>query len=222
MAASAKAYGQVLNVYDRQPDGNAHIVMTRLRGTPLAWALRDMGSTQIATTIRGLINYLTQLRALEPPRSETGTPIVGGALGGPGFAHRLGLETWGPFSTVADFHTYARFGEPLDQWDHDPAVIDIHGKLEGAYRVCFTHADLNPHNILVDPKNGKITGIVDWEFGGWYPEYWEYTRMYYVWVRPQWEKWFAAIAEEVDMKKYEAERTAEEAIWTRAGPFGYM
>lgn len=213
----------MLNVYDKQPDGTAHIVMTRLPGTPLTWALRDMGPTQIATTIRDLVHYLAQLRGLKPPCSETGRPIVGGALGGPGFDHRLGPETWGPFSTVADFHTSARFGEPLDQWDHEPAVIAIHEKPEGVYRVCFTHADLDPRNILVDPKDGKITGIVDWEFGGWYPEYWEYTKMFYAWMRPQWEQWFAAIAEEEGIEKYENERTAEKAIiWTRAGPFGYL
>ena len=25
-------------------------------------------------------------------------------------------------------------------------------------------------------KNGKIAAVIDWEFAGWYPEYWEYCR----------------------------------------------
>jgi len=25
----------------------------------------------------------------------------------------------------------------------------------------------------------RIVAIVDWEFGGWYPEYWEYTQAYF-------------------------------------------
>jgi thiamine kinase-like enzyme len=37
----------------------------------------------------------------------------------------------------------------------------------------FTHCDLNPTNILV--REDKIVGIIDWEFAGWYPSYWEYT-----------------------------------------------
>jgi thiamine kinase-like enzyme len=123
---------------------------------------------------------------------------------------------------VADFHTYTRFSEPLDQWTHEPAVVAVHSKPEGAYQVRFSHADLAPNNILVDPKQGKITGIIDWEFGGWYPEYWEYTKMYYGGVRPGWERWFAAIVEEDGIEKYKAERKAEEAIWLRAGPFGYV
>lgn len=37
----------------------------------------------------------------------------------------------------------------------------------------FTHGDLNPFNILV--SRDKIVGLIDWEFSGWYPHYWEYT-----------------------------------------------
>jgi thiamine kinase-like enzyme len=37
----------------------------------------------------------------------------------------------------------------------------------------FTHADLNPFNILV--RGDDVVGIIDWEFAGWYPHYWEYT-----------------------------------------------
>lgn len=37
----------------------------------------------------------------------------------------------------------------------------------------FTHADLNPFNILI--RDEKVVGIIDWEFAGWYPFYWEYT-----------------------------------------------
>ncbi|KAK0186168.1 hypothetical protein F5146DRAFT_171719 [Armillaria mellea] len=39
--------------------------------------------------------------------------------------------------------------------------------------IVFTHGDLWDHNIMVD--QGHITGIVDWEWAGWLPEYWEYT-----------------------------------------------
>lgn len=196
--------------------------MTQLPGTALSDALPTMGPTQVAAAVCDLANYLVQLRRLAPQHSKASTSIVGGAWGGPGHDHRLGPRTWGPFSTIADFHTYVRFGEPLEDWTHEPAVVDVHGKPEGAYQVRFTHADLAPPNILVDPKEGKITGIIDWEFGGWYPEYWEYTKMYYGGVRPHWEQWFAAISKEEGIEKYEAEKEAEKVIWLRAGPFGYV
>lgn len=38
----------------------------------------------------------------------------------------------------------------------------------------FCHNDLSQHNILVDPDTLEITAIIDWEFAGFYPEYFEY------------------------------------------------
>lgn len=41
----------------------------------------------------------------------------------------------------------------------------------------FTHCDLNPCNILA--RKGKVVGLIDWEFSGWYPDYWEYTSAWF-------------------------------------------
>lgn len=40
----------------------------------------------------------------------------------------------------------------------------------------FTHGHLTPRNIMVDSV-GRITGIVDCENAGWYPDYWEYANV---------------------------------------------
>lgn len=37
----------------------------------------------------------------------------------------------------------------------------------------FCHCDLSQSNIIVDPENLKIEGIIDWEHGGFWPEYFE-------------------------------------------------
>jgi aminoglycoside phosphotransferase (APT) family kinase protein len=47
------------------------------------------------------------------------------------------------------------------------------------HSINFTHGDFRPANIIV--KNGKLSGIVDWEMSGWYPEYWEFVKALYVW-----------------------------------------
>lgn len=45
--------------------------------------------------------------------------------------------------------------------------------------MCFAHGDLNPKNTMIIIFLGKqdgsvsISGIIDWEMGGWYPEYWD-------------------------------------------------
>ncbi|EAS30335.3 phosphotransferase [Coccidioides immitis RS] len=56
-------------------------------------------------------------------------------------------------------------------------------------RTVFTHADIAPRNIMVD-DHYHITGILDWEYAGWYPDYWEYAQI----MRPacqtgDWQKW---------------------------------
>lgn len=52
-------------------------------------------------------------------------------------------------------------------------------------RSVFTHADIAPRNIMVDEQN-SISGILDWEYAGWYPEYWEYAQI----MRPAfWGDW---------------------------------
>ena len=47
---------------------------------------------------------------------------------------------------------------------------ELHGL---THRIIFTHGDLKHHNILV--QDGHVTGFLDWESAGWYPEYWEFT-----------------------------------------------
>lgn len=43
----------------------------------------------------------------------------------------------------------------------------------------FCHNDLVQHNVIVDPDTLKIKAIIDWEFGGFWPEWFE---------RPFWER----------------------------------
>lgn len=43
----------------------------------------------------------------------------------------------------------------------------------------MTHGDLCPLNILVESEDiVHISGIVDWDTGGTYPEYWEYVNAF--------------------------------------------
>ncbi|KAL1855216.1 hypothetical protein Daus18300_011217 [Diaporthe australafricana] len=214
---------EILEVHDTEDDGTAHIVMSQVPGEDLEDALHKMTDAQVKAVVKELAGYLQQLRRLDRDPDDgdkTAAAIIGGAGSTRGYDNRLGSSAWGPFATAAEFHTYVRFGEPLEHWSHEPDVVAVHGKPEGAYKVRFSHADIAPRNVRVD-KGGRITGIIDWEFAGWYPEYWEYVRMFYPGERPYLKGWFDAIEEEVGVEKYKAERKAEEIIWARAGPFGY-
>lgn len=46
-------------------------------------------------------------------------------------------------------------------------------QLSTGYTIVFTHADITARNIII--RNGCIVALLDWEFAGWYPEYWKYA-----------------------------------------------
>lgn len=51
----------------------------------------------------------------------------------------------------------------------------------------FTHGDLTPRNIMV--SQGCITGIIDWEDSGWFPDYWEFANIMKPSRDRDWMKW---------------------------------
>lgn len=46
----------------------------------------------------------------------------------------------------------------------------------------MTHNDFAPRNILV--RGSQVVAILDWEFSGYFPEYWEFAKA--LW-RPAWD-----------------------------------
>jgi aminoglycoside phosphotransferase len=44
-------------------------------------------------------------------------------------------------------------------------------------RFVLTHCDLYVGNVMVDPARGVVTGIIDWESGGFWPEWFQYARI---------------------------------------------
>lgn len=56
----------------------------------------------------------------------------------------------------------------------DPARLDFLGaNMSSDHRIVMTHGDLLPRNLLVSSADTPtITGIIDWESRGGYPEYW--------------------------------------------------
>jgi len=42
------------------------------------------------------------------------------------------------------------------------------------HKIILTHADFYPRNIMIQGNN--VTGLIDWQYAGWYPEHWEYVK----------------------------------------------
>lgn len=79
----------------------------------------------------------------------------------------------GPFSSEQAFNEWQ-----LAQL-HDTAMPlqrDVYEAMHHltAHNVVFSHGDPPFHNILV--RNGRITGILDWEYAGWFPEHWDFCK----------------------------------------------
>lgn len=60
-------------------------------------------------------------------------------------------------------------------------------------RFVLTHGDLTPRNIMA--KDGVITGIIDWQRGGFLPEYAEYALA--MKLSPGIESWWVPVLEEI-------------------------
>ncbi|KAF2685049.1 hypothetical protein K458DRAFT_417148 [Lentithecium fluviatile CBS 122367] len=63
--------------------------------------------------------------------------------------------------------------------------------------IVFTHGDLKHHNIIV--LDGHISGFLDWECAGWYPDYWE-------------SFWWNELVWRLGSGKYAAELESEKAL----------
>ncbi|KAK4201361.1 putative phosphotransferase [Triangularia verruculosa] len=86
----------------------------------------------------------------------------------------LGNSQMGPFSSEEDFDEWclARLrGNALSKWKWKKFVEKERRSSSGNF--VLTHGDLTPRNIMV--KDGVITGIIDWERSGFFPEYAEYA-----------------------------------------------
>jgi serine/threonine protein kinase len=159
----------------------AFILMERIRGDalPKAWgSLPESARQMIYSQLKGMIQ---ELRALEPPPGTGVESCLGGEL----LDSRISrCPTFGPFKTVQDFHFWLRDGLTLSGAKHN--VED--GEWQDIKKMVamqdapspppvFTHGDLNPANIII--RGDNVVGVIDWEFAGWYPDYWEYTSAYY-------------------------------------------
>ncbi|KAI0633104.1 kinase-like protein [Trametes polyzona] len=130
--------------------------------------------------LQDLRDAFKQLRSIPPPAS----PSICSASGGPLRCIRTGSQEFiGPFNEPQEFKDAIFALANSLHFAHRMPVLRRLAEPVNAkqHRVWFTHADLAARNVLV--KDGRLSGIVDWEFAGWYPEYWELVSMEWQMVR---------------------------------------
>ncbi|RDB18648.1 hypothetical protein Hypma_014700 [Hypsizygus marmoreus] len=140
----------------------SYAVMEYLDGDTLEVQWDSLEETRRTSVVEQLGGYLCQLRALENPSSVPG-PVDGGPCCGRWF----GLFDAGPFATHEDLVAWLnRKRDARRNNTHEPFTTE-------GYRLVFTHQDLAPRNMILD-KSGRLW-LLDWEFAGWYPSYFEYA-----------------------------------------------
>ncbi|KAI1370648.1 kinase-like protein [Hypoxylon crocopeplum] len=170
----------------------AYIVMERIEGDQLGTIWNKLSDADRESIISQLRRMLQELRAIQPPPGTGVESCVGGSLRDPRMARSQ--PRFGPFKTIEEFHLWLREGQSLENFsDGFPNHEDTQDTRDFKEMVIrqdrpwpapvFTHADLNPWNILV--RGGQVVGIIDWETSGWYPVYWEYTSACYLKI-PGW------------------------------------
>ena len=147
-----------------------YIFMTYIPGIRLESIWSQLDARQNRSITADLEVILQKLRQSAP----AGTPL--GGIGGEGCKdtgrHTRVCET--KLSTSLDFVDFLfsnpHFGGEVytrllrDMWSYQPRSI------------VFTHGDLQHMNILVqvcDENSYRVSGLIDWERSGWYPEWWE-------------------------------------------------
>ncbi|GES61250.1 phosphotransferase family protein [Aspergillus terreus] len=88
------------------------------------------------------------------------------------FFQRTGKESMGPFQSEKEFDKWclSRIENVFVREFWRPCLPAMRRK---SSRFVLTHGDLAARNIMV--HDGQITGIVDWEYSGFFPEYMEYA-----------------------------------------------
>lgn len=187
------------------PHAKYVLIMTRVEGVQLGeWLTNTSGDPDITLVAEGLKDTTQQLRSILPTSS-----MISSLYGRPLLCPRLSLDDKLPIGPFADLQSFHKFLLTVvhahAELDHIRALArKSHSK---PHSLCFTHGDLNHTNIFV--KDGRISGIIDWESAGWLPEYWEYTSALWHGRR------FYRVAQLIGaaLPAYEDELEVEEALW---------
>ncbi|EHA25323.1 hypothetical protein ASPNIDRAFT_42318 [Aspergillus niger ATCC 1015] len=179
------------------------IFMSRVPGVPLDSIWKTLNPHQKASVQDQLNVMFTDLRSLPfSPSDEPGAVYGGGTPRRCKDTRREIRVADAPISNEREFNCFLSFNPRRTGTGHHAM---LRAYMATDHRLVMTHADLHPRNIMVtltpcspgtnevdglclqastalagtdDLPSGQvtITGIIDWEMCGWYPEYWEYLK----------------------------------------------
>ena len=162
---------EVFDEYDTS-DGRHCIIMSRIPGTTLQEAWPTLSDESRSSIVEQLVGYIHELRQI---KGES----ISSASGSPTSMYFFGLVMDKVLHSSSEFHhllTSRVYRLPNMLNKIPEAYVDfLRSRFDDNSRLVFTHADLADRNIIV--QDGRITGIIDWEWAGFYPEHWEFVTL---------------------------------------------
>ncbi|KAJ5201648.1 uncharacterized protein N7498_006311 [Penicillium cinerascens] len=148
--------------------------MTRVPGKELGQVYETLSIEDRTSILQELKSYLEVMRGWSNP---WGGNRICSLLGTAIRSVRVPNHLIGPFESEEEFNQYLIEPSWSGGFKSDLAynqALDVARGIEKIpHRILFTHGDIKHHNIMV--SGGRITGFLDWESAGWYPEYWDFT-----------------------------------------------
>ncbi|KAM5347379.1 hypothetical protein ACJ41O_010384 [Fusarium nematophilum] len=183
----------------------SYLLTSTLAGIRLGTCIDTLSDAEVKILVQDLQNCLGELRAI--PKAVAPKFAITNVLGHACHDYRINAaldydedqgDFVGPIASEEDFSEILRT-DPLPGVSH-----------HSGHRIVFTHADLNMRNVLV--HNGRLSGIVDWENSGWYPEYWDYTKAHCITrLRRRWLRIVDDVFKEYG--DFESELAIERQLW---------
>ncbi|KAJ5078014.1 aminoglycoside phosphotransferase-related-related [Anaeramoeba ignava] len=156
--------------------GYEYIIMEKKEGVRIATIWNSLNQEKKEIILLQIVDILAQLRKFTFDKigslqiDKNGNYIL---------SKPIDLTT-GPFDTFQDFlKAQIEYRIPSIQNNErfckyipfiEKFLEKIIPKVEYKGKFVLTHLDIGPDNILIDPKTLQITGVLDWEWAGSYPE----------------------------------------------------
>ena len=206
----------ILDVIENDSKFGTMFLMTEVPGRTLPDTgvdLNMISEEKLAIFSNTIRDWISQLRSLAPPPGDS----ICGFLGGKFYSYRIKCDhAVGPFESQHIFHAqyFCELRMKEDEPDYQRITALSYAMRRKCYRLCLTHGDLTPNNILVD-ENYKPTGLVDWQCAAWMPEYWELTSA--MWRRQRYPAWNTAFTQA--FPQYADEVAVEAELWKTICPW---
>ncbi|PWY80765.1 kinase-like protein [Aspergillus sclerotioniger CBS 115572] len=156
------------------PHAPISILMTRVPGKELGQVYETFNDEDKDAVLQQLDQSLKTIRKWKSPWGEN---RICSLLGTPLRSVRVPNHLAGPFESEQELNDYLRepawLGGFPSEMAYNEALHRARRMDEKSHNIVFTHGDLQHHNIMV--HEGRISGFLDWEAAGWYPDYWEFT-----------------------------------------------